>query len=144
MMPARRSILVDSGALLAMADPRDRYAAAARRFLEVMTDAFYVVPDTVFSEAMTLVKARLGAAAAVSVGSRLQESTLFQLRYLEPGDHRAAWQIFARYMDKDWSYVDCSILAFAQRQGIEEVFAFDHHFDQMIALGLSRVPRLDV
>jgi predicted nucleic acid-binding protein len=111
MMPARRSILVDSGALLAMADPRDRYAAAARRFLEVMTDAFYVVPDTVFSEAMTLVKARLGAAAAVSVGSR---------------------------------YVDCSILAFAQRQGIEEVFAFDHHFDQMIALGLSRVPRLDV
>jgi predicted nucleic acid-binding protein len=144
MTPARRSILVDSGALLAMTDPRDRYAAAARRFLEETSDAFYVVPDTVFSEAMTLIKARLGAAAAVSVGYRLQESTLFQLRHLESADHDAAWQIFARYVDKDWSYVDCSILALAQRQGIGEVFAFDHHFDQMVALGLSRVPRSDV
>jgi predicted nucleic acid-binding protein len=144
MIPVRRSILVDSGALLAMADPRDRYAAAARRFLEETTDAFYVVPDTVFSEAMTLIKARLGVASAVSVGSRLQESMLFQLRYLEPADHRATWQVFARYIDKDWSYVDCSILALAQRQGIGEVFAFDHHFDQMIALGLSRVPEMDV
>jgi predicted nucleic acid-binding protein len=144
MTPARRSILVDSGALLAMADPRDRYAGAARRFLEETTDAFYVVPDTVFSEAMTLVKARLGTAAAVNVGSRLQESTLFQLHYLDSADHRATWQIFTRYIDKDWSYVDCSILALAQRQGGSEVFAFDHHFDQMSGLGLSRVPRIDV
>ena len=141
MMPQRRTILVDSGALFAMTDPRDRYAAAARRFLEETTDAFYLVLDTVFSEGMTLIKARLGAAAAVSVGSRLHESTLFQLCYLEPADRRATWQVFTRYTDKDWSYVDCSILAIAQRQGIDEVFAFDHHFDQMIALGLSRVPR---
>jgi predicted nucleic acid-binding protein len=144
MTPARRLILVDSGALLAMTDPRDRHTAAARRFLEDTTDAFYVVPDTVFSEAMTLIKARLGVAATVSVGSRLQESMLFQLRYLEPADHRATWQIFAHYLDRDWSYVDCSILALAQREGIGEVFAFDHHFDQMIALGLGRVPRTDV
>jgi predicted nucleic acid-binding protein len=136
-----RRILVDSGALLAMADPRDPHAAAAKDFLEETRSAFYVVPDTVFSEAMTLIKGRLGAAAAVSVGSRLQESTLFRLRYLEPADHLATWRIFSRYTDKGWSYVDCSVLALAQREDIGEVFAFDRHFDQMAALGLSRVPQ---
>ncbi len=135
-----RRILVDSGALLAMADPRDRHTSAARVFLRE-TDALYLVPDTVFAEAMTLIKSRIGAAAAVSVGSRLQESTRFRLYYLESADHRATWQVFTRYIDKDWSYVDCSILALAQRMDIAEVFAFDHHFDQMAALGLVRVPR---
>jgi predicted nucleic acid-binding protein len=137
-----RQILVDSGALLAMVDSRDQYASAARAFLRE-SDALYLVPDTVFSEAMTLVKSRVGAAGAVSVGSRVQESTRFRLFYLEPEDHQATWRIFAHYLDKEWSYVDCSILALAQRMNITEVFAFDQHFDQMAGLGLVRVPRMD-
>ncbi len=138
-----RRILVDSGALLAMADPRDRHALAVSVFLKE-TDALYVMPDTVFAEAMTLIKSRLGAAAAVAVGTRLQESTRFRLHYLEADDRRATWQVFAHYIDKNWSYVDCSILALAQRMSIAEVMAFDHHFDQMVALGLVRVPREEV
>ncbi|TET54416.1 MAG: PIN domain-containing protein [Anaerolineales bacterium] len=134
-----RRVLVDSGALLAMADPRDAHYAAAREFLKDQ-QAAYVVPDTVFCEAMTLIKSRLGAAAAVSVGSRVQESTLFQVQYLRPDDHDATWRVFARYTDKGWSYVDCSILALAQVRGIGEVFAFDQHYDQMAGLGLTRVP----
>jgi len=46
--------------------------------------------------------------------------------------------IFCRYTDKDWSYVDCSLLALAQQQKIPAVFSFDRHFEQMP--GLMRVP----
>ncbi len=136
-----RYILVDSSALLAMADPRDRWADTAREFLQqIDVGAVYLVPDTVFSEALTLIKGRLGIATAIVVGSRIRESAIFRLRYLEPEDHHATWRIFARYTDKDWSYVDCSILALAQRLDLTEVFAFDRHFDQMAGLGLQRVP----
>ncbi|MGD8244775.1 MAG: PIN domain-containing protein [Anaerolineae bacterium] len=135
-----RLVLADSSALFAMVDSRDRHAPAARTFLLESQDASYLVPDTVFCEAMTLIKARLGAVTAVEVGSRIQASTRFRLQHVEPADHRATWEIFARYADKDWSYVDCSVLALAQRMKILEVFAFDHHFDQMGGLGLTRVP----
>jgi predicted nucleic acid-binding protein len=134
-----RRVLVDTSALMAMIDSRDCWFNEALDFLQREV-ALYLVPDTVFSETLTLIKARLGAAAAVTVGSRIQESATFRLHYLNPEDHRATWRIFARYTDKEWSYVDCSILALAQRLDVAEVFAFDHHFDQMTGLGLERVP----
>lgn len=39
---------------------------------------------------------------------------------------------------KDWSYVDCSMLALARRLEVNVVFAFDRHFDQMLAM--TRLP----
>ena len=46
------------------------------------------------------------------------------------------------YTDKQWSYVDCSILAVARRLQIAQVFGFDRHFDQMA--DLTRVPAVSV
>lgn len=136
-----RWILADSSALFAMVDSRDQSARAARAFLVEAQDAVSLVADTVFSEAMTLIKARLGAATAVEVGSRMRDSTRFRPQHLEPSDHRVTWEIFARHTDKEWSYVDCSILALAQRMDGGEVFAFDRPLEQMAGLGLTRVPQ---
>jgi predicted nucleic acid-binding protein len=43
----------------------------------------------------------------------------------------------SRYTGKEWSYVDCSLLALAQRQKVAIVFSFDGHFEQMP--GVTRV-----
>ena len=66
------------------------------------------------------------------------ESVRFPILYLTAEDRRATWEIFSRYTDKDWSYVDCSILAVARRLQTSQVFTFDQHFDQMAEL--ARVP----
>ncbi len=47
------------------------------------------------------------------------------------------YAIFRQYQDKQWSYVDCAILAVAQALDIQLVFSLDHHIEQ---LGLERVP----
>jgi uncharacterized protein len=87
---------------------------------------------------MTTVKRRLDAAVAVKVGQQIRKSARFRLYRLTDDDDRAAWDIFSRYTDKEWSYVDCSLLALAQRQKIGAVFSFDHHFEQMP--GVTRAP----
>lgn len=48
------------------------------------------------------------------------------------------WEIFSHYTDKNWSYVDCSLLAAARRLRIAEIFTFDQYFDQMPEV--KRVP----
>jgi hypothetical protein len=48
-----------------------------------------------------------------------------------------AWDIFEKYDDKQWSYVDCSLLAIARRLMLRRIFTFDHHFQQM---GFEVVP----
>ncbi len=100
----------------------------------------YVVVDTIFSEAMTLIKARLGAKLAVAAGEAILAGPPFRLQRLSDQQAALAWRYFARYTDKAWSYVDCSLLAIARASGLSQVFSFDHHFDQMSALGVRRVP----
>lgn len=131
------TLLIDSGAFLAMLDAGDSHHLPAAQFARANKTATFYLPDTIFAETMVLVKARLGAQAAITLGERLLTSTQFRILPLSTDDQQATWDIFRRYIDKDWSYVDCSILAMARRLSISRVFGFDHHFDQM---GLQRVP----
>jgi predicted nucleic acid-binding protein len=133
------SFSIDSGAFLALLDAGDTYYVAAADFVLANRTATFYLPDTIFSETMVLVKARLGAQAAVELGERMMKSAQFQILYLSPDDRQATWDIFSRYTDKDWSYVDCSLLALARRLDILQIFSFDHHIDQM---GLQRVPEI--
>ncbi len=86
---------------------------------------------------MNLTKARLGPGYALALGRQLKASQAFYPLMLTDVDTQATWEIFEKYEDKPWSYVDCSVLAVAQRLGIKRGFAFDHHFEQM---GLEVVP----
>lgn len=129
-----KQLMVDSGALLAMVDTNDQHHTAAAAFARAHATATFYLPDTVFAETMVLVKARLGARLAVELGTRIMHSEHFPIVYLSAEDRRNTWDIFSHYTDKDWSYVDCSILAVARRLRVFDVFAFDHHFDQMVEL----------
>jgi predicted nucleic acid-binding protein len=134
-----KQILCDTSALVALADADDPHADLAQEYLrDIAPGIVFIVPDTVFSEAMTTIKRRLGAAAAVKVGHQLRKSVRFRPYRLTDDDERATWDIFSRYTDKEWRYVDCSLLALAQRLKIAAVFSFDHHFEQMP--GVTRVP----
>jgi uncharacterized protein len=134
-----RLTLLDTSALYASLDSTDRNYHYARLYLE-QSEATYVVVDTVFSEAMTLIKAHLGAQLAVKTGNAIISGAPFRLHRLTGDEADDTWRIFARYADKAWSFTDCSVLALARRSGIGQVFAFDRHFDQMAVLGLRRVP----
>lgn len=133
-----KSYLVDSGALLAMLDIKDAHHVAATNFIQSNKVATFYLPETIFAETMVLTKSRLGAKPAIALGNSLMKSNHFKIIYLTRQDRSLTWDIFARYVDKDWSYVDCSIMAIAYRLKIFEVFSFDHHINQMAEL--TRLP----
>jgi predicted nucleic acid-binding protein len=133
-----KQLLIDLSALLAMIDARDKYHPAAATFVRANMTASFYLPETIFVETMVLTKARLGSKSAIELGDRLMNSSHFLIVYLTTEDRRTTWDIFRRYTDKEWSYVDCSILAVARRNQVTDVFTFDHHFEQMVEL--TRVP----
>ncbi len=127
-----RRILLDSSALVAMADRRDPDHHAVTNFIQAIKDqASLITTDYVRDEAVTVMKKRYGYEAAVRLGRKLRASDFCRYHVLSPQDEATSWAIFEKYDDKAWSYTDCSCLAMMQRLHVTEVLSLDAHFHQM-------------
>jgi predicted nucleic acid-binding protein len=132
------TLLIDTSALHALNYARDNNHTQALAYFKSLAGRVKpILTEWVFVETMNLTKARLGPAHAIAFGRQLKTSKTFYPLILTDIDKRTTWDIFAQYQDKQWSYVDCSLLAVARRLKLKKIFAFDHHFEQM---GLEVVP----
>ncbi len=122
-------IFTDTGGWFSLTVPVDpQHPAAARWFAGNRQPLF--TTDFVVDETLTLLKARGQNARAITIGRQFFSGSLATVYYLTEGDIRAAWQVFTRYADKEWSFTDCTSKIVMEKLGITEAFAFDHHFRQ--------------
>jgi predicted nucleic acid-binding protein len=123
-------IFVDTGAWYALVDTDDADHGAAAAFLAANTVPL-ITTNAVFSETVTLIRYRIGHEAARIFGQKLKESSFVRMVAVTPADEERAWEIFAKYGDQDFSFVDCTSFAVMQRMKLTQAFAFDRHFKVM-------------
>jgi uncharacterized protein len=134
-------ILIDTSAVHAFILRHDAHHAEADAYMRQIlgkADTF-VLLDLVFAETMTLVRSHSGPSISIHLGRELRQNPLYHWQSLGVEGERDTWAIFQQYDDKDWSYVDCALLAIAQRLGVNQIFSFDDHIDQMPYV--TRVPK---
>lgn len=91
----------------------------------------------ILDETLTLIRLRIGIKASIDFSKKFRRSEVVKIVQVSHGIEEKAIDIFERYDDKDFSFTDCVSFVVMQEMGIEEVFAFDQHFDQM---GFVRKP----
>jgi predicted nucleic acid-binding protein len=129
-------IFVDTSAWDAIADSADAYHLAALRCKNEMAGRYrLVVTDYVLDELYTLLLMNIGYQRAVAFKCQLdalaQEGVL-KVVWISEEIAAEAWRVFERFnVDKEWSFTDCVSYTVMKRLGINEAFAFDHHFVQM-------------
>ena len=126
----RTSIFVDTSAFYALADRTDRLHSPAVRFVET-NERLLVTSNFVVHETVTLLRMRLGHAAAVAFGRRLLREGLTPVIPITMRDELKAWIFFQRYGDKRFSFTDCTSFALMKRLGIPAAFAFDEDFRRL-------------
>jgi predicted nucleic acid-binding protein len=95
-----------------------------------------VTTDYVLDETYTLLRSALGHHAAIAFGREIDRGGI-QIVQVDESIQRAAWEIFERFSDKDFSFTDCTSFAVMNRARIEVAFTFDRHFQQY---GLRTLP----
>lgn len=134
-----RSVLVDAGAWLALADTRDDHhlTALAVQQLLARQRPRLVVTNFIVDESYTLMLYRLTShGLAVRFLDDVSASSITRVR-ITPNDERQAEALLRRYDDKRFSYTDATSFVVIQRLGIDAAFTFDRNFVQF---GLAVLP----
>ena len=131
---------VDTSAFFALMDRDDAWHGPAVDFArEAAKDRCRLVTsDYVIDEALTLARMRLGHPAAIRFGEKVQSSNWLEVHEVTTSVRDAAWDVFVRFSDQDFSFTDCTSFALMRETGILEAFTFDRrHFG---AAGFTPVP----
>lgn len=122
-------IFVDAGAWFAMTVPSDQDHAAVARCFSQSAEPL-LTTDYVVDETLTLLRARGYGQRALALGVEFFSDSVAELYYLDEADVRAAWEVFQRYDDKNWSFTDCASKVVMERLQITQAISLDHHFRQ--------------
>lgn len=131
------TIFVDTSAWDAIEDSGDRYHTVALLFKEelVQQRARLYVTNFVLDESYTLLLYNIGYTRTVAFKRTLdlmRAGGILVVVHVSEALEQAARTVFERFnQDKEWSFTDCTSKAVMDHLGIRQVFAFDHHFDQM-------------
>jgi uncharacterized protein len=97
---------VDTSAWYALLVPGDQNNFAATIWMKSNRGRL-LTTDYVIDETLTLLRGRGQNDAALDWGATVFRSdSLAAVHYLTPTDIAAAWDVFQRYADKDWSFTD--------------------------------------
>ncbi len=137
-----REIFVDTSAWYAIEDGSDADHDIALSFKEEIAENCHLVTTNyVLDETYTLLLLNISYNCTVKSKNDIDlmtESGILVVVYISEPMERSAWEVFERSnIDKEWSFTDCTSKVVMDQRKINEVFAFDHHFEQM---GFVKIP----
>jgi predicted nucleic acid-binding protein len=136
------SVVVDTGAWIALLSRADQHAAAAaERYRSLSAEgARLVTTNYVVDETATRLRYGAGLDAALAYRRMLDDSVTarrLRIAWIDETIEREAWRLLEQYRDVPLSLTDATTAVAARRAHIGEIFGFDRDFE---ALGLVVVP----
>jgi predicted nucleic acid-binding protein len=136
------TVLVDSGAWIALGSPRDTYHDAAARHYEGLAarGTRLVTTNYVVAETATNLRYGAGLRNALAFKAMLERTAakgVLHVVWIDPRLEADGWSVMRQFASVKLSLTDATSAAAAQRRRIREVFGFDRDFE---ALGLRVAP----
>jgi predicted nucleic acid-binding protein len=121
-------LLADTGALLALFNPRDEFHERAKRFVKQAATTRFVVTELIVGETVTRLRARADAARAADVGAALLGSRRYEVLFVDAPLIDAGLANLRRFADKRLSLADAVSFAVITALGLDGSFTFDRDF----------------
>jgi predicted nucleic acid-binding protein len=134
-----RGVFVDTAGWMACADGGDpgHERACEARDSALEEGSLLVATDYVLDETLTLIRMRLGLAAAKTWWEQIEGTSRLRWEWIGMTRAEKARGVFFRQRDKAYSFTDCTSFVVMQELRLKRVLTADHHFRQM---GFEVVP----
>lgn len=127
----RDEIFIDTSAFISLRDTKDINHKKAKDFRDELrkNKINLFTTNFIFDEVYTYFCKFHDV--AVEMGELIRNSPgIIIYNRITADDENRAWELAKKYKDKTFSFTDCTSFVFCERVGLEDVFAFDEHFDQ--------------
>lgn len=127
-----KAIFVDTAGWMACADGADpaHERAAAARDSALEAGRTLVTTDLVADETLTLIRIRLGLAAAQAWWQQVDASPRVRWERVDSDRFERARVLFFQYHDKQFSFTDCTSFAIMRELRLRQALTTDRHFGQ--------------
>jgi predicted nucleic acid-binding protein len=127
------AVFVDTGGWMACADRSDpaHLPCTAARDATLEAGRILITTDFVVDETLTLIRFRLGLAAANTWWQQIDGSARLRWERVENDRFERARNLFFQYRDKGLSFTDCTSVAIMRELKLTTVIATDRHFRQV-------------
>jgi predicted nucleic acid-binding protein len=127
-----KALLVDTAGWMACADGSDPAHGKACAARDAALDAgrLLVTTDYVVDETLTLVRVRLGIAAAETWWAQIEGSSRVRHEAIDALRAEKARALFFRQRDKDYSFTDCTSFVVMRELRLKQALTTDRHFRQ--------------
>jgi hypothetical protein len=137
-----KGIFIDTSAWDAIEDLKDPNHGKALDFANMIAGKYHLITTNfVLDETYTLLLMNTGYKCVLRFKDSINEMSklgVITIVHISESLEGLAWKVFEEFnVDKKWSFTDCTSKVVMEQNGINEVFAFDHHFEQM---GFIRKP----
>lgn len=132
------ALFVDTAGWMACADAADpaHQAARAARDQALEEGRLLVTTDYVVDETLTLIRMRLGIAAAEAWWGQVEGSSRVRHESIDAMRAEKARATFFRHRDKDYSLTDCTSFVVMRELRLKQALTTDRHFRQAGFLAL--------
>ena len=121
-------LLADTGALIALFNPRDSLHQRAKKFVRQQAGARFVLTELIVSETITRLAARTDGTHAAEVGAALLASRRYEVLFIDTELLEGGLAHLRRFSDKRLSLVDGVSFAVIRALGLDGSFTFDRDF----------------
>lgn len=137
-----KAIFVDTAGWMACADGADPAHARTGAARDTALEAGHtlVTTDFVADETLTLIRFRLGLAAADAWWQQIEASSRLRWERVDSDRFEKARALFFQYRDKTFSFTDCTSFAIMRELRVTSALTTDRHFRQAGFQILPAVP----
>ena len=124
----RQKVFVDTNFFCALYNPTDSLYQSAQVIRKHVVNWDLIVSNFILLETYTILSQRVSKHFAIQFGQKLLTEHPYIIIWVDKKLEESVWNIFASVSNKNFSYVDASILAVMQKEYIHHLLSFDRQF----------------
>lgn len=126
------TVLVDTAAWIALVNTRDELHVRAEQTMADLRNrkAILVTTEFVLLEVANALCTLVWREKAIRLIDGLRSLSNLRIIPADTALMEDGWQLYRSRSDKEWSLTDCISIVVSRREGIDQIFTSDHHFEQ--------------